>query len=766
MKEIGCESAWAAQISPLFRAIERLLPGKSGEICPRPAGFSLRFFKSDWLLALILLISGFVYVGNAWTPSSYALALNIFQVSDDGLIAGKARAIRSDEWAVLTPLTQATINNHFERYNKTSFYGEDLRMMFSLPVFDWGMLFKPSMWLYFVVKPAYAFSFHHFATIVLFVIGYMQLFKLAGGTRLDSFLLSLTLFFTSFTQFWWTTLGPVLAFFPWLIVVLCQEVRTWIKLLGFYWIATCWFLSFFYPPIVISLSFVGLIFLFAFKPTFFNIRAVFQFGLAGLAAVTTACWYLKDYLLVTWNTLYPGRRNFGGGAVPFDEWLSQFLPTANLHHVHGSLIGQNICEIGTVGTYYILLVLCFLRFPSAKELVEKKVSLRPMTPIMIGLLMVTAWMLLPLPPWLGAPLLWNQVHPERMEYASGILLILLPFIAANKLGFEVSWRRFTFFGAAILCGWYYAKALRGYPNILETWYDIIIIPVILLILLLYKKIPYFSVNTLFLGASMLFSAAAFGPFNPLQSARPIFEREHTGVNVMLDSQAAADHTLAVGGFPGAVLNGWGYRSVSHVNTTPQLDVWKKIFSSLPESEINQIFNRYAHVILTDDPAPHLIQADAVAVPKQAFQQQENPSEDAAFRGRLAQIGYNGPLPNRVEGHVDTIEVDGSSLKITGWAAWKHRDSPQTLHLLSTSPTEIQRLTTIMRPDVARHLKSANYIASGFSIELTMPAPVDTKDLQICIVATDSTGNAARLYNAFHADACTKLLRTTKQLANP
>lgn len=723
---------------------------------------SARFDR--WLFLLVLL-SGLVYVGKAWSPSSYALALNLFQVSDNGLVTGKPRAIRSDEWAVLTPLTQATVNNHFERYNKTSFYGEDLRMMFSLPVFDWGMLFKPTMWLYFLAKPAYAFSFHHFATIVLFVIGYMQLFKLAGGARLDSLLLSSTLFFTSFTQFWWTSLGPVLAFFPWLIVMLCLETRTWIKLLGFYWIATSWFLSFFYPPIIISLSFVGLILLIAFKPTFFKIRTVFQFGLAGLAAVITACWYLKDYLLVTWNTLYPGRRNFGGGAVPFDEWLSQFLPTANIHHVHGSLIGQNICEIGTVGTYYILLVLCFLHYPSIKELAAKKTSLRPIIPVMIGLLMVTAWMLLPLPPWFGAPLLWNQVHPERMEYAAGVLLVLLPFVAAKKLGIVVSWPRFICFALAILCGWYYAKALRGYPDILETWYDIAIIPIIFLILLFYKRIPYFSANTLFLGVSMLFSAAAFGSFNPLQSSHPIFEREQTGVTETLDSQAAADHTLAVGGFPGAVLNGWGYRSVSHVNTTPQLDVWKRVFPSLPENEINQVFNRYAHIILTDDPAPHLIQADAVAVPKQVFQQQEILPADAEFRGRLAEIGYSNPLPSLVEGHIDTIEQDGSNLKVTGWAAWKHRDSPQTLHLLSAAPVQIQRLTTIMRPDVARHLKSTDYIASGFSMELTAPAPVKMKDLQICIIATDLSGHAALLYNAFHADACVKFLHSTKQQAN-
>ena len=60
LKEIGCKSAWAVHISPLFWSIERLLTCKTSKICPRPAEFceqplrglpakpdALRFFKSD-----------------------------------------------------------------------------------------------------------------------------------------------------------------------------------------------------------------------------------------------------------------------------------------------------------------------------------------------------------------------------------------------------------------------------------------------------------------------------------------------------------------------------------------------------------------------------------------------------------------------------------------------------------------------------------------------------------------------------------------------
>jgi len=51
LKEIGYKSVWLVYISPLFRPIEQLLAVKIVKIYPHPVTFSLRFFKSDRLLA-------------------------------------------------------------------------------------------------------------------------------------------------------------------------------------------------------------------------------------------------------------------------------------------------------------------------------------------------------------------------------------------------------------------------------------------------------------------------------------------------------------------------------------------------------------------------------------------------------------------------------------------------------------------------------------------------------------------------------------------
>lgn len=193
--------------------------------------FKDKFYRRIFLFFIIL---GVFYILNTYSPSSYGIMLKKLEVKNTGLVLGEARAIRSDEWAVITPLTQATVNNKLGRYNSTSLYNEDLRMNYGLPVNDWGLIFKPTMWLYPFVNPAFAFSFHWYSLFVLYILGYFFLFKKIGLSKVNSMLLSLGVYFTGFTQFWWTDKGPVMAIFPWVILVLLMDIPIFISLILFY----------------------------------------------------------------------------------------------------------------------------------------------------------------------------------------------------------------------------------------------------------------------------------------------------------------------------------------------------------------------------------------------------------------------------------------------------------------------------------------------------------------------------------------------------
>jgi hypothetical protein len=97
-----------------------------------------------------------------------AIAFQRMGVGKPGLYLGHARFLRTDEWAMWTPYIQATVNNGFHRFNLTSIYGEDLRNFNIVPLWDWGLIFKPEMWSFFVLDPAWAFSIFHVSLMAAF----------------------------------------------------------------------------------------------------------------------------------------------------------------------------------------------------------------------------------------------------------------------------------------------------------------------------------------------------------------------------------------------------------------------------------------------------------------------------------------------------------------------------------------------------------------------------------------------------------------------
>ena len=704
----------------------------------RPPLLSKKLSFNVGLLAAAFLI-GAVYVGNAWTPSSYALALRLFQVKDDGLIFGTPRPIRSDEWAVFTPFAQATVNNGLHRINETSLYKEDLRFFAAMPVLDWGLIFKPAMWLYPILDPAYAFSFQHYLYIALFVFGYCLLFQRLALRRRDALLLALTLFFTAFVQFWWTGFGPVMAVFPWLFVVLHSTLRPPWKYALYYWVATVWMLSLFYPPIIISTAFVLLICLLAFRIENLAGKELVRLGTATALACLTVVLYLLSYLSETITTNYPGQRSVSGGTVPFGLWLSHFFPTALIHEYESLIPDVNVCEVSTVGSFYFLTVGCMLRYGRLTML--KPEERRALVFLAAGLLLMSAWLLLPIPNWVGMLLLWNQVQPPRMLFAYGLLMLITAAYLSSLCGICITVYRALVLAGIGCLGWFVWKSGIN-QNVLSNWADFM--PVLFAIALLaLKKIPasqatlQTSVAALSFGASIYFAG-----FNPLQSAWPIFHRETTSVTRLLDVQTRSEGFLAVFGFPGATLNSWGYSSVSHVNYVPALRFWREKFPEMEASKFDYLFNRYSHIILTDKTEPYLILPDAVGVPITLF---------SGPQYRQVTVTKRRAMPTTVNGYVDHIEVKGQEVIISGWAPWRQESKDQTLTLTTSSTVRsAQYLGSFPRPDVAQHLGDAAYLRAGFSVRLNLDASDTFRDL--CVIASGDDGEVA-LFNGSEIYPC-------------
>src|SRR5580698_3390670 len=187
-----------------------------------------------WFLAAVALV-GLVYVCFELTPSSYGVFLESIQADDAAPIFGIGRPIRSDEWSIATPLFQAAVRNRFKRVNETSFYHEDLRNFIALPLKDWSLIFKPQLWAFFALPPALAFSIYYTLFMCAFLAGFHLLFRELGMPAWLAAAASILVYFSGFTQFWWTTFCPLLGGLPWILLIVLRPMAWWKKVLLCAW---------------------------------------------------------------------------------------------------------------------------------------------------------------------------------------------------------------------------------------------------------------------------------------------------------------------------------------------------------------------------------------------------------------------------------------------------------------------------------------------------------------------------------------------------
>jgi hypothetical protein len=568
-----------------------------------------RFWR---LLAAAVVIAGCVYVGQRWSPSSYAIVLQALGVVDTGTVAGVPRAERGDEFSWQTPLLQMTLRSGFQRFDRTPPYFEDLRTLYAMPIVDWALIFKPQFWLFFVAPADIAYSFYHFLLIAMFVVGYTVLFVHLGGRRVDSLLMALVLFFSPFFQYWWDGSANFIApFFPWIVMAMLWPIPFAARLALFYWLLVCGQLTYFYPPNAIALGFVAALMWLAVRPDWLQWRKVLALGVTAGASGATVLFYLRDAITILSGTVYPGQRVSSGGAVDFRWWLTQLMPTSAINHHIPLIPAPNICELATVGSIYVLAALFFVPWKQALFQSTRDDRWRWLC-IGAGLAATQAWMTLPLPPWVGYPLLWHLVQPGRMVMAGGMLLLTLAFLIAQRWPMRFSPFACLSFALTLLLAWALFKRPHGI-GLEEAYRDwIYVVPVALAAALVgVGLLTAARANTLLIASAAALGIVSFGTFNPIQKTTPIFATHRTAVTAEFERRLRLEGRgfllvpwgtsfFAHSGLPLVAL---GYPSIAYSTFDPAMDMWRKMFPELPPDQLNKTFNNVGSFALDDIPAP-------------------------------------------------------------------------------------------------------------------------------------------------------------------
>lgn len=559
------------------------------------------------------------YVAFRLSPSSYALALDALGEQTAPLL-GTPRGIRMDEWAVMTPLFEAAVNNGFHEINETSFYHENLRSFIGLPLLNWGLVFKPAVWPFFLVSPALAYSFFWAANAALMLIGWSLLLREFGFSRTVAAFASAILYFSPFVQAW-SGPGPLLAWFPWIVLVLVRT-RSPIRLaLGLSILVPVWWLGTFYLPAIPPLAFLGVALCLSFRPDVFGWRRLAGSAAGLLVGAVITFVYFAPVLRAYTDSVYPGRRWASGGGLPGWQVASQFLPGTTTEG-YTNLITANISEAATVASWLTILTLCVVDVPQIQRRFGAESDLRGdlrRLGVLLGMwALITLWQLVPLVPLSYVFGLGFSLE-ARTLFASGALLVIAAAYAVDRLPLRLTPLRLAAFSATVILAWLLASLDLQPTNALVLRDE-------LLVLFLVAGIVPFAVvarqssaqvsRVTILVVALVPTIIGWGLFNPLQSTQVMFRKPDTELTRQLDALAAnrPDGAIAVSGVPDAVLNGVGYRSVTHVLATPNPQFFRSYFPALGEQTFNEIFNRYAHISLTTEPEPSSPSPDEIRVP--------------------------------------------------------------------------------------------------------------------------------------------------------
>jgi hypothetical protein len=569
-----------------------------------------------------------MYVSQAWTPSHYSVVLALLG-APQGPTLGLAQPIRSDETTVLTPYFQIAVRNKFGPQNETSPYHESLKSFWALPIADWGLVFKPQMWGFWVLPPAHAFSLYYFILAAGFVAGYALLIRQLGAPVSLALLGSLVLWSCHFVQVWWTSNAAVLAFAPWPAVAYLAPLRWYWRWVAIFYATAVWLIGLLYPPFIIPGALAIGVLLLAFRR---DALTPFRMAIAASAvfASLVITWlYFRDIAEIMQNTVYPGQRHSGGGGLPMPMLAAHVFPYWTTIRFRALLPEYNSCEVSVVASF---LPLTFAVFTDGRSLLAfARRNALSVGIVLAGLALMLAWMTLPIPYEVGRFLLLDRVAGNRLLWGFGLCLTAALVVIMSQVNWRMTWPRCALFVATVLAAWI-AKAFLVVPESLGAAYALgylgfdlfVLVPFAIAVWMVRATTWMPDARTALLATVAATSLLTFGLFNPLQSAKPIFDPPRIPiVEEARQSALANPHGWAVvelhqPGVLGAVLNGFGVPAINHVLLMPQLSFFRPFFSDMSAEEFNFTFNRYAHIWPKDVPAPMVPQPDVIVVPSKRF----------------------------------------------------------------------------------------------------------------------------------------------------
>ncbi len=362
---------------------------------------------------------------------------------EDGVILGKSRTIRTDEWAVLTPMTFSQFFDGFHyfsdiiRADKT-----DVFMVYGLPVLNIMQLFRPFQIGFLFLGMAKGLSFFWCGRwIALFMVTFEFLMLLTKKNKLLSFVGATMITLAPIVQWWFAINGivEIFVFGELAILLLHQYMNTenlkkrCLYLLGLV-ICAGGYIMIMYPAWQIPMAYVFLaIAIWVIVENRKNCKINGKDIISIIVAVLVFCGCMgyifsqsMDTIKIVMNTAYPGARAETGGGV-LSRYLSYVMNPFLSFKENG--LATNTCESAVMfGLFPIGILL------AGHTLLKEKKKDILLIGLMIAYVFLSIYCFVGFPEILAKLTLLSKSQAKRTILAIGFIdiLILLRTLSIRK----------------------------------------------------------------------------------------------------------------------------------------------------------------------------------------------------------------------------------------------------------------------------------------------------------------------------------------------
>ena len=569
-------------------------------------------FKKEWLekiykhrywTGIIILAICVMFEISGSSIGMWKQYINNSEVSD-GVILGESRGIRSDEWAVNTPMAFSQKFNDSEfPYFSTIIRGAltDVFIVYGQPTWNIVSIYRPFQLGYLFFGIAKGLSFFWCARFIfLFLVSFEMMMLITKKNRMLSFIGAMLITLAPIVSWWFAINGLVeMLIAGQLAVILLDKYmltdsikKRWIYLIG---IAICagTYLLTFYPSWQIPIIYVVLglaiwVLIKNWKNCKMSKKDILPIAVVAICFILSMVYVFTkslDTIKLVLNTVYPGSRlETGGGQI--NRFIS--YPATMFFGIKEAGVIPNVCEQATFFTLFpmgiILTGVVFFR--------EKKKD-KLLIILTILLCFFSIWCISGFPEILAKITMLSNSQSFRTFLVIGLIQILMLIRALSLMENPIS-RKVAIPVSILLTIWICIVNKAIYPEYLGIL--LISIMAIVLVTLFYLCFRYHTKwgKRLFAIGISLVMILCGGIINPIRTGNDVIYNQNITKQIQqIEEQESGIWIFEGVSFPYMNLPIMaGAPTINSTNTYPDMEKWKKVD---PEGKYEDVYNRYAHI---------------------------------------------------------------------------------------------------------------------------------------------------------------------------